>query len=382
MIIGLEPSLIRWEDYFLRSGDAFAPFWKSILQPQERHLLFVVGLGFDPRMCSAIREIMSQGGVGKRDCLLIAFDEGPDSPSRQYHDMVKSNDEELSELMIGKGNITKHQLRMWSADGHRIGSRNAASVFRRIDALTQYTDIVVDISALPQSIYFPLIAKLLLLLDSNEGSSPLPNLHVVVSESPDLDHIIHPVGIDDEATYLYGFGGGVDMEATAEIPRVWVPILGEDRGGELVRIYDLIQPDEICPVLPFPSSNPRRGDNLILEYRKLLLDGFLVEPTNIVYASEKNPFEVYRELAKTISQWSTTLQPLGSCKIVISALSSKILSLGALLAAYQLRRMGQLVGIGHVEARGYDISVHEPYVLKSMHQELFEVWLAGECYAP
>lgn len=381
MTLGLEPSLNRWADYFLRSGDDFAPFWKSILQSQERHLLFVVGLGFDPRMCSAIKEIMSHGDAGKRDCLLIAFDEGPDSPSQQYHDMVKSNDEELNRLMSSKGNITKHQLKMWSADGHRIGSRNAALIFRKMEDFAYYTDIVVDISALPQSIYFPLIAKLLFLLDSNKKSSPLPNLHVVVSESPDLDRIIRPVGIDDEATYLYGFGGGVDMEATAEIPRVWIPILGEDRNGELVRIYDLIQPDEICPVLPFPSSNPRRGDDLILKYRELLLDGFLVEPANIVYASEKNPFEVYRELAKTISQWSSALQPLGSCKVVISALSSKILSLGALLAAYELRRKGQPVGVGYVEARGYSISVNEPNVLKNTPQELFEIWVAGECYA-
>jgi len=381
MTTGQEPSIRRWTDYFLRSSNAFASFWEPFLQLRERHLLFVVGLGFDPRMCSAIKEIMGHGGIGKRDCLLIAFDEGPDSPSQLHHDRVQLNQDELQQLMADKGEVTKYQLRMWSADGHRIGSRNAASIFHQMDSISQYTDIIVDVSALPQSIYFPLIGKLLLLLDSKKGSTSLPNLHVVVAESPDLDRIIHPVGIDDDATYLHGFSGGIDLEATAEIPRLWIPILGEDRDGELIRIYDLVQPDEICPVLPFPSGNPRRGDDLILEYRELLFDGFLVEPTNIIFASEKNPFEVYRELARTVDQWSSALKPLGSCKVVISALSSKILSLGALLAAYELKRMGQSVGIGHVESRGYTISDTDPNTLKNVPQELFEIWLTGECYA-
>jgi len=200
---------------------------------------------------------------------------------------------------------------------------------------------------------------------------------VVVSESLDLDRVIRAQGIDDEATYLHSFSGGVDMEATANIPRVWIPILGEDRGGELERIYDLVRPNEICPVLPFPSSDPRRGDNLILYYRELLFDRLRVEPSNIIYASEKNPFEVYRELTRTVNRYSDALRPLGGCKVVISTLSSKLLSLGALLAAYELRRAGKEVGIAHVEARGYEIFHVDPDVCV----ELFELWLTGECYA-
>lgn len=377
MKVGQDQWSARWANYFLSGGSDFAPFWEFFLHSQQRHILFVLGLGFDPRMCSAIREIMNQGGDGKRDCLLLVFDEGPDSPSKQHGDRVQLNREELQQLLADRGSIREHELRMWSADGRRIGSRNAASVFRRIDDITQYTDVVVDISALPRSIYFPLIGRLLFLLDSRQSSISLPNVHVVVSESIDLDRLIRAEGIDDDATYLHGFSGGVDMEATAGIPRVWIPILGEDQGGELERIYDLIYPDEICPVLPFLSSDPRRGDNLILEYRQLLFDRFRVEPHNIIYASEKNPFEVYREFAKTVIQYREALHPLNGCKIVISALSTKLLSLGALLTAYELRTM---VGIAHVEVSGYVMSVADPEVLNNIHEELFEIWLAGECY--
>jgi hypothetical protein len=328
-------------------------------------------------MCSAIREIVNHVDDGKRDCLLVAFDEGPDSPSRQHSDKVQLNRKELQRLVASRGKVTEHEVKMWSADGRRTGSRNAALVFRNTNDVTAYTDIIVDIGALPQSIYFPLIAKLLALLDSRQNGTSLPNLHVVVSESPDLDRVIRPQGIDDEATYLYGFGGAVDMEATANIPRVWIPILGEDRAGELERIYDLVRPDEICPVLPFPSSDPRRGDNLILEYRELLFDRLRVEPSNIIHVSEKNPFAVYRELARTVERYSNALHTLGGCKVVISALSSKLLSLGALLAAYELKRIGKEIGIAHVEARGYTIS----HGNEDVREELFELWLAGECYA-
>lgn len=378
MKIGQDRWSARWLNCFLSEGSNFTPFWKSFLRSQQRHILFVLGLGFDPRMCSAIREILKQGGDGKRDCRLLVFDEGPDSPSRQHSDRVQENREVLQQLLADQGNISEHELRMWSTDGRRIGSRNAALVFRRIDDLSEYTDIIVDISALPRSIYFPLIAKLLLLLDSSQHSTSLPNLHVVVSESVDLDRLIRAEGIDDDATYLHGFSGEVDMEATAGIPRIWIPILGEDQAGELERIYDLVHPDEICPVLPFPSSNPRRGDNLILEYRQLLFDRFRVEPRNIIYASEKNPFEVYRELARTAIQYHDALNPLKGCKIVISTLSSKLLSLGALLTAYELKL---LVGIAHVEVSGYVISIADPHILSNVDEELFEIWLTGECYA-
>jgi len=378
MKVGQSQRSARWTDYVLRGRSNFAPFWKFYLRSQERHILFVLGLGFDPRMCSAIREILNQGGDGKRNCQLLVFDEGPDSPSKQHSDRVQQNREVLQQLLADQGSIREHELRMWSADGRRIGSRNAALVFRRIEDLSAYTDIIVDISALPRSIYFPLIGKLLSLLDGRQHNTSPPNLHVVVCESVDIDRLIHAEGIDDDATYLHGFSGGVDMEATAGIPRIWIPILGEDQAGELERIYDLVHPDEICPVLPFSSGDPRRGDNLILEYRQLLLDRFRVEPRNIIFASEKNPFEVYRELTKTVIQYCNSLSPLKGCKVVISTLSSKLLSLGALLTAYELRT---LVGIAHVEVSGYVMPIVDPNILNNVSEELFEIWLVGECYA-
>ena len=144
------------------------------------------------------------------------------------------------------------------------------------------------------------------------------------------------------------------------------------------RIYDYLdRPSEICPIIPSPSINPRRGDTLLLqEYRSLFFDEFKVEPRNIIYASEQNPFEAYRQLHRTIFQYSTALNVLGGCNAFISPLSSKLLSIGSLLAAYEIKQDFP-VGIVHVESRGYQMLTVEE---KDNDSELFSLWLAGECY--
>src|SRR5439155_805554 len=94
-------------------------------------------------------------------------------------------------------------------------------------------------------------------------------------------------------------------------------------------------PNEICPVLPFPARNPRRSDNLLVELRELLQDTVQVEPANFIYADESNPFDLYRALARLHDRYRSALAPLGEATVVVSMHSSKTLSLGALLAAYE-----------------------------------------------
>jgi hypothetical protein len=38
----------RWRDYVLDYGQGLAEFWKSRLHDDKRHVLFVLGKGFDP----------------------------------------------------------------------------------------------------------------------------------------------------------------------------------------------------------------------------------------------------------------------------------------------------------------------------------------------
>jgi len=370
----------RWQNYVLEHGQGLDQFWESHLRAKDRNVLVIVGKGFDPRMCRGVEALLRAGGNGKRDVFAISFDEGPTSPSAVYKDRVDGNWRRLQAAMSGRGTVSESSLKMWSEDGRRVSSRSAANVFNSLNDLGDFSDLVIDISSMPRNVYLPLIAKALYLLDSsgNDSAQMKPNLHVFVSEDPVLDHRIRDEEVDEAADYIHGFRGGLEMEATAGRPKVWLPLLGEDQRTQLDRIYDLVIPDEICPVLPSPSLNPRRGDDLVLEYQEFLFDRLRVEPRNFIYASERNPFEVYRQIRKAVLHYLDALQPLGGCKTVLSAISSKLMSVGALLVAYELKQRDVEIGIAHVESRGYKIE-SDP-TNEDNQTELFGLWLAGECY--
>ena len=368
----------RWLGYTLRGGAKFVPLWDSLVRSSERDLLFIVGRGFDPRMCTAIETILSLGGKGARDCLIIEYDEGQASPSRAHDTLITANVDFLERLIKGSNRLSKRQIQMLSEDGRRrVGSRRAAEILTSADITAGYTDILLDINALPRSLYMPMLAKLLHLIDGTSDTDGL-NLHVVTSDNPTLDGSITAKALSDDATYLHGFESGIEQEATAGVPKVWMPILGEGKISHLMRIYYLVDPAEIVPILPFPCTNPRRTDNLLFEYRSYLFDELRVEPTNFMYVPEQNPFGVYREIMSAVKHYTDALAPLGGCKVVISALSSKLLSLGALLAAYDLKQQKHRVGIAHVEAEGYAMCDSTPNNEHS--RDLFDIWITGEPY--
>lgn len=378
----------RWLDYILDRGEEVLTFWKSHLQNQPRNVLFILGKGFDPRMCIGLEAILAIGGSGKRTVMAIELDEGISSPSTKQIGQADINWVRLNELVQSSGaTLLPRSVQTRSPDGRRIASRNAAGLFRATRDVSEYTDVVVDISAMPRGVYFPLIAKLLHLRDehyqntSKELSEPRSiNIHVLVAENPVLDRAIRDEGVDDVAVYVHPFSGGLERSATAILPRIWIPLLGESQGVQLERIHTLVAPDEICPVLPSPSMNPRRGDELVLEYQELLFSTWLIERRDFIYATEDNPFEVYRQIRKAVLQYYYALAPVGGCKTVISALSSKLMSVGALLVAYEFKGTHQEVGIAHVESQGFVMQSGADSEDAKTGGYLVGLWLAGECY--
>jgi len=371
----------RWADYFMSHGPSFDTFWEKLLNGSQHNLVFIVGRGFDPRMCCAVESILSRKGSGLRDCVALDYDEGDASGETRYPDLIKSNWEKLQSLItLAKGNLSTKNVAIPSRSGRGYTAINAAHVVDSLDEFSKYSDVIVDISAMPRNIYFPLIHKLLVLIDSaNNARHPSPNLHVVVSEDYKLDSCIVDEGLEERASYLHSFGA-IDLEATAEKKRVWIPILGEGQGTQLDKIRNLVDPNEVCPLLPFPSRNSRRADNLIREYRRFLFDEVLIEPRNIIYADEKNPFQVYREILKATDYYNKVLDLVNGCKVIISPLSSKLLSVGALIAAYEAKQLGKLVGVAHVECKSYRIEGSLEELKASERQVLYEIWLAGEPY--
>jgi len=368
----------RWVNYFFRKDIEFSKFWTEYLNTTNRDILFLLAQGFDPRMCDGINALSTAGGNGKRDCIVIDFDEGENSPSRKHEDLIEENKKTLTQVFPTGKKIHK-TIPMLSVEGKRMGSRAIVDAFNGFEEFINYTDIVIDISAMPRAIFFPLVGSVLYVADNLKDTKRL-NVHVLVSENAHMDGQINDQGVADDASYVQGFTGTLGTEANANFPKVWIPILGEKQSKQLERIHSLVVPDEICPVLPMPSIDPRRTDNLILEYRELLFDRWNVNPKNFIYVAEQNPFDVYRAIHAATAHYNQSLRALGGCQVIISALSSKLLSIGALLSAYELKNYKLGVGVAHVETQGYEIENSINIRAEKLKTELFTLWLSGDCY--
>jgi hypothetical protein len=72
-----------------------------------------------------------------------------------------------------------------------------------------------------------------------------------------------------------------------------IPLIGEGKTESFKKIINGFDADDICPILPFPSCNLRRSDNLLWEYCDIFTNVLMIEAHNILYVDEKNPFELY-----------------------------------------------------------------------------------------
>ena len=354
-------------------GRELREFWTSHLANGERRVLFVMGRGFDPRTALGIDLVTAVNEDARVDVMGLEFRGGPVAASKDHSERAGRNWERVREAVGGRGQIELRAIEFLSEEGRRTTSQNARHLFTRQTDFGAYSDIVVDVSAMPRSVYFPLIARILFLVDqAGEGGTAKRNVHLMVAEDVELDARIRREGIDEKAEFLASFGGRFDEESVPT-PKVWIPMLGEGRGIEFERIYDRIKPDEICPVLPFPAQNPRRADDLVAEYRSVLFDELRLDPRSFVHVAERNPFQVYRKLRSAVDRYREVFTLLGGCRIALSPLSSKLMSIGALLVAYEMRGGGYRVGVAHIESQGYRLEE------EGTASEISGFWLAGEC---
>ena len=353
----------------------FGDFWEAHLS-QEKKILFILGQGFDPRMCLGLKEI-SKKFSGQINLHVIKYGEKIEiSP---ISEMVEKNSQELSSIISSNMRLKEYDLKTTSKNRTTAESRKITEMFSGISDFKEYSDIILDISALPTTLYFPLCGKILHILDHAEKKEKIPNFHVVVSENQLIDSKITEIEVEDRANYLYSFASDLGKEADTK-PNVWIPLLGENTDIHLAKIQTLVDPVEICPLFPSPSVNPRRGDDLILEYIDLF-SKFQVETRNFVYGAEQNPFEAYRQIMETIYNYPEVFVSQGGCRIALSVLTSKLLSLSAFLVATEMKnKKDPSVGIAHISAKTYNIDPiiqNDDLINKS---KLFSLWMAGTCY--
>ena len=232
-----------------------------------------------------------------------------------------------------------------------------------------YDTVIIDMSGLPASLHFALIQ---LFLHQSLASGPGRfdgNLIVVVAEDAAVDERIAPSELG-RPSVLTALGRMEDPPGTV----IWIPVLGAGASEELVQLREMLKPQEVCPVVPFPSSRSRRGDDLVVEHGEFLFDHMQFEPRNVLYASESNPFDLYRQLVLLAQRYRKALAPLGPTTIVASEHGSKPMSLGVLPAAHDAR-----IVVAQAEPAAYELgSAPEGW---SGTPVLHAAWLTGAPYS-
>ena len=361
----------RWSTYVRFVDEDLVEHWAQRFA-DGADVCLIMGIGFDPRMCQGLELLAAEAPSDALSVKALDFDSPADSVARESAAETKKRFESLVD------GIDLEFLNISYRGGVERFARGSADLFKDLSSFSQ-SDIVVDVNALPRSLFFPLIAKLLFLCD--EAGDNAPNLHVVAGNAAWIDRLISDQGLDENAVWLHPFAGSFLLEADEFLPRVWMPVLGEGDTQAFKRVSELVSPAEVCPLLPFPSKSPRRGDELFEQYREVLFDQLRSDSGTVIYGDEGNPFQVYRRLRRSTIKYTEALEPLNGCKVAYSALSSKLVALGVLLVAYEfLDSPTYETGVAEIGSQSHRLERLVSLDEARAGTELVGLTLAGDCY--
>src|SRR5690606_13011440 len=119
-----------------------------------------------------------------------------------------------------------------------------------------------------------------------------PNVHVLVHDHAETDGSIRSRPCDRTGP-VHGFQGNLKTDAAAVATKLWMPQLIEGKRATLELIHSHVSPDDVCPVLPFPSADPRRCDLLFETFANEFESVWEVDSGSVLYADEGNPLDLY-----------------------------------------------------------------------------------------
>ena len=362
----------KWDNAVHFKPPQFAKFWTERLT-QQRDLLIIVGLGWDPRMTALTAALKQFRGEGLRHFHLINYKPFPSFMS-PYQVNIDRNRQVLDELTENWADLREVRIDTRREGNLYIGDEQISRFYKDLD-ISPYSDILVDVSSLPKSLYFTLLLILTKKCDHTNGQK---NLHVIACQNVDLDRQITETA--DDTRLLKGFKGKLERHGAQDIPVIWAPLLARNSSVALERLFYKIDPTDIYPVLPFPGRNPREDDDLLIEYRDVFRSLWRLNPMNMIYAAEDDPLNVYRGLLNLFQKQKEALHPLGGVLVVVSALSSKLSSIGAFMAAFD-GSMSVAHAVGrHDPPQDFDFRFWESSQLSQFKANLHSVWLTGEPY--
>jgi hypothetical protein len=356
----------RWSDYFMTRD--FSAFWAERLSEPGASVCLITGIGFDPRCTVGLERLLTVSQPGQVGFLGLRLNSPLEvnEPSRERNRLAERHEKLIaatSATQIGIGQVALQ-------DGSRFpvgGPRALDFVASHLQTLKQYRHVVVDISGMPRSIFFPLISYLCSRADQNM----IENLHVILTEDQSLDANIRLSEFGD-ADYVHTF------RMAGKKKLVWVPVLNKNERDRVLKIFGQVKDDcvEICPILPFPADSLRKADDILIDNSEVLFQELDIAPTNFLLCDETNPFDIYRKIVGLHDYYVEKLGSLlGDVTTVVSPLSTKLLSLGMLLAAIERR-----LPVSYVEAGMYDPPVAMIDSFSANADQTVEIWLTGEPY--
>ncbi len=270
------------------------------------------------------------------------------------------------------GSAVEH-IPIFATDGAVIGGRAAVTSVDRV-ILDGITDVFVDFSA---SFDRGRVSHRSAFIRGVElMGKTAPNLHLVVTDEPATDSQIASTACDFAST-VHGFKGGWGLDFNSQAAKLWIPQLSVGKKAVLERIHLAVQPDAVCPILPFPASNPRLPDELIEHYAEEFQNPWEVDARDIVFADERSPIDLYRSVLKIGDARRRVFADVGGSLIILSPVGSKALAIGGVMAAIE-----RDFTVMYVESIDYAVNFAKiEHTREHAPSDIVHVWLSGEAYA-
>ena len=334
-------------------------FFSSYLAQKDRSILFVGTLGFN-QACLNFPRLISSINVNSAIEFLFLDEWRPDvSPILETS--AQKNRAALQSYLGQQINFEK--LIIIAEDTANVAGRNAAALINYA-IKNAYTDIIVDATTMSRGVCFPVVR-----FAYEQSKSMGFEVHVVVSEEE--ESILEVTSMSkDSAEYMHGFQGKMETDEVDGSINLWLPQLSESNFTSLKVIYDKLLAEEVAPILPFPSTNPRRGDNLLRRFHDPLINEWETNLLDIIYAHESDPTDVFATI-KRIEQGRKEALSGYTHQIILSPTGRKTGSIGMLFAAIDLD-----LPVIYTETMGYRCDASSiPNISNRLPQNMWHNWL-------
>ncbi len=332
---------------------------------ETRRTLLIGGAGFDPRT-KIIATALNRACADRLTALFVREERAEAAPELQS----KANAHEAALLKLVPSSKVIPISIFDPQDNAPVGGSKMIDVLSlEIPKAKGITDIILDMSALSMGIAFPAAKFLLAFAESTSDV----NLHLLVASQPELDALI--VGEPAERVQaVRGFTGNASTDSEYPKAKIWLPHLAPKRRTALEKIQATLNDVyKVCPVLPFPATDPRRADILIEEFGDQLRDEWNVDARDLMYVSERNPLDCFRSIETLKKRYDKTVAGIFDPQLILSPVGSKVMATGAMMAAIKYDLNVQYVEALRFEMEG-DADSAECF-------NLVHLWLHGPIYA-